>query len=143
MKKKERDILQDLLKLYTDMYPSKELFNKAYFKYAPEEMAKIIDDFLTIKEVTPQQGRNVVRESIQSIQTVEEVGKFYLENLQFDSSDEKSKEECLKSISLNELKHLYNILFSSPIRANIRKNELLELIRNYFESIDRALSMKP
>lgn len=25
-------ILQDLLKLYTDMYPSKELFNKVYFK---------------------------------------------------------------------------------------------------------------
>ena len=55
------------------MYPSKELFNKAYFKYTPEDIAKVIEAFFAVKEAAPQQNRNVMKESVQAIQTVEDV----------------------------------------------------------------------
>jgi len=54
------------------------VFNKAYFKYTPEDIAKVIEAFFALKEAAPQQNRNVMREFVQAIQIVEDVGKFYL-----------------------------------------------------------------
>ncbi|MFT8323625.1 MAG: hypothetical protein ABF649_22490 [Bacillus sp. (in: firmicutes)] len=143
MNKREQEILQSLLKLYIDMYPSKNLFNKTYFKYTPEDIKKVFSLIISENQESSQKNRNRIRESILSINTEDEVKNFYLENLLYNQSDIKFKEECLKRISLDELKHLYSILFSSPLRTNIRKNELLDLIRSHFDSIDRAKSMKP
>jgi len=141
--KKEIDILQSLLKIYKEMYLSKELFNKNNLKYTPEEVENVINNLSVEQKPTSQRNQNVIRESILSIVTADEVKTFYLENLSYDHSDSKSKEECLKNISVDELKYLYSILYSSPVRKTIRKIDLLDLIEKYFDSIDRAFSMKP
>lgn len=143
MNKKEKDILQSLLKIYKEMYLSKELFNKNNLKYTPEEVENVINNLSVEQKPTSQRNQNAIRESILSIVTADEVKSFYLENLLYDHSDSKSKEECLKNISVDELKYLYSILYSSPVRTTIRKKDLLDLIEKYFDSIDRAFSMKP
>lgn len=143
MNKKEQDILQTILKLYCDLYPSREIFNKNYFKFTPEELENVIKNLHEEQKPNLQKNQNGISESILSIKTVGEVKSFYLENLRYDRSDSKSKEECLKNITGEELKYLYSILYSSPIRTKIRKVELLDLIEKYFDSIDRAFSMKP
>ena len=74
------------------------------------------------------------------IKTEDEVREYYNKNLMCNNDNQK---ECLKKISAKELKHLYNVLYSTPARTSIRKIDILRLIKMYFDGIDRALSMKP
>jgi hypothetical protein len=144
MNSKEQNILQSLLKLYVDMYPSKELFNKVYFKYSPQVVENTIILLLEEKKPGPKTKRKKTpREVISSIHSEDQVHSYYLRNLQYDRNDSKSKESCLKKITLDELKHLYGILYTSPLRKSLRKSDVLDLIERYFASIDRARSLKP
>lgn len=147
MNKKEQDILQSLLKVYSDFYASKDLFNKSYFKYSPEEIQQVLSHLLNEQETnvpkTKTKRKSSVRDTVLSINSVDAVKTFYLKNLLYDRGDLQSKAVCLKSITVDELKHLYRALYSSPVRTKVTKSELLTFIENYLEGIDRALSMKP
>jgi hypothetical protein len=144
MNNKEQNILQSLLKLYVDMYPSKELFNKLYFKHSPQDVENTILSLQEEKKPTPNTKRKkTLKAAISSIHSEDQVHSYYLQNLQYDRNDNKSKELCLKKITLEELKHLYSILYTSPLRSGLRKSDVLDLIARYFASIDRARSLKP
>jgi hypothetical protein len=144
MNNKEQNILQSLLKLYVDMYPSKELFNKVYFKHSPQDVENTIISLQEEKKPSPNTKRKkTTREVIASIHSEDQVHSYYLQNLQYDRNDRKSKESCLKKITLEELKHLYSILYTSPLKSSLRKSDVLDLIERYFSSIDRARSLKP
>lgn len=143
MNNKEKGILQNLLNLYVGMYSFKDLFNKKYFKYPPNEVEKVISYLQMGEKKKPEKKKKPISEIILSINSEEQVEAYYLENLQYNRNDKMAKEECLKKITLNELKHLCGILYSSPLRKNIRKCDLLDLIGNYFERIGRARSLKP
>jgi hypothetical protein len=144
MNSKEQRILQSLLKLYVDMYPSKELFNKVYFKYSPQDVEKTIISLQEEKTPSPNTKRKkTLKEAISSIHSEDQVHSYYLRNLQYDRNDSKSKESCLKKITLEELKHLYCILYTSPLKSSLRKSDVLDLIERYFASIERARSLKP
>jgi hypothetical protein len=144
MNSKEQNILQSLLKLYIDMYPSKELFNKVYFKHSPQAVENMIISLQKEKKPSPSTKRKKsLKEAISSIHSEDQVHSFYLQNLQYDRNDSKSKELCLKKITLEELKHLYCILYTSPLKKSLRKSDILDLIERYFASIDRARSLKP
>jgi hypothetical protein len=144
MNSKEQNILQSLLKLYVDMYSSKELFNKLYFKHSPQDVENTIISLQEEKNPSPNTKRKkTLKEAIFSIHSEDQVHSYYLQNLQYDRNDSKSKELCLKKITLEELKHLYYILYTSPLKRNLRKSDVLDLIERYFASINRARSLKP
>ncbi|MGH4050938.1 MAG: hypothetical protein ACREVX_06235 [Clostridium sp.] len=65
------------------------------------------------KKNTLEKKKNPIRNSILSIKIETEVKQFYRNNLLYDHSDEKEKIKCLKKFSLNELKHLYSIIYIS------------------------------
>jgi len=75
--------------------------------------------------------------------TEDQVREYYKNNLIYDHSNNDSKKECLKKISASDLLYLCSILFEHPINKNTRKDRLLNIIEHYFNSIDRAISMKP
>ena len=143
MNNKERAILQNLLKLYVDMYPAKDLFNKLYFKYSPEDVEKTINSLQQKEKPSSQNRKTKIKDEISSIKSEHQVLSYYMKNLQYNRNDKKSKDTCLKKVTLEELKYLYKILYTSPLRKNTRKNEILDLIEKYFASIDRARNLKP
>jgi hypothetical protein len=143
MNKKTQEAIQALINLYKDMYQSKTLFNKSYFRYSPEEMDNILSNIISKEKNTKVLNKKPIRESILALKNEADVKKFYQENLLYDHGDEKAREERLKDYSTNELGYIYNLIYTSPIRSKARRAELLDLIEKYFESIDRAISMKP
>jgi hypothetical protein len=135
MRSSEVDMLAYLVDMYKDFYIHKDLFNKK-FKYSIND----IDEFLNqIKNVTPismgSVSKEIVRDDILALKTPDDV-KRYLEKVD-------QKNNSLKELSLNELGHLYKILYYSPIKSNMRKFDVLNSIERYFAGISRAVSMKP
>ncbi|MEK4508231.1 hypothetical protein [Paenibacillus sp. FSL K6-2524] len=144
MSKRKHEIIQAVLTLYKDMYNVREIFRNSYFKYTPEEVIKEFEELLIKQESLPTNDKTVtLKDSILALSNEEDMKRFYLENLVYDHSDINAKEERLKTYSVEEYKYMYNILYSSPPRSNIRKGELLSAIEKYFDSIDRAKSMMP
>lgn len=142
LSQKELSVLQDICKFYEVMYSHKEMFDKKYFKYEMEEVRKILDK-LTFEDNKKSVNKKGIRNSILVIHSINEVRNFYEKYLNYDHSSQEDKKKCIKSITLQELTYLYNIIYTSPLRSNVRKNEVLDLIEKYFEGIDRALNMKP
>ena len=66
-----------------------------------------------------------------------------MEHLVYNKDDLEAKQECLKKISLEELKVIYKKIYNIEVKSKIKKEELLLLIEKYFNGIDRAISMKP
>jgi uncharacterized membrane protein len=142
MNTKKTAILNNLLNMYKDFYPSSAIFSKSYFKYSIEDVEKVIEELLSKPKIEPKK-RAGIRDEIKSIGSEEETKRFYERNLIYNKEDETSKKECLKRITLDELKYIYSQLYSSPAKAKCKKEELLSLIEKYFNGIDRALGMKP
>jgi hypothetical protein len=100
----------------------KELFNKAYFKHSPQDVEKTIISLQEGKKPSPKTKRKkTLNEAISSIHLEDQVHSYYLRNLQYDRNDSKSKDACLKKITLEELKHLYCILYTSPLKKVLEK----------------------
>ena len=146
------EIIRAVCEFYKNMYDVKEVFNKSYFKYTPEEVMKACASILgerTNQSVDNNQLRTgnkkkpSVRDSILDLTNEDDLRKFYLNELAYDKKNPISREECLKRFSTEEFKVMYNLLYSSAPRSKARKDELLTAIEKYFESIDRARSMKP
>jgi len=142
MKKKEDEILNNLAKMYKDLYLSKHLFSKEYFKYSPEEVEEVCINRI---DYMPNEikAKKEIRNDILLIVDAAGVKKFFLENLQYNREADDSKDECLKNISSEELKYLYSKIYSTPIKKNVRKQDILKSIEKYFASIERAMIMKP
>lgn len=142
---RDKEILIRLSELYNELarYKDSEVFRKSYFKYSSEEIDKTIQKIINQENENAEVKKKVVREEILNIDSIEMAKKFYLENLVYDKNEEGAKQKCLKNISLDELKVLYNRVYEKEARSRITKEEVLSLIEKYFNSIDRALSMKP
>lgn len=143
MKQKEQNLLRNFLELYTELYVVKDLYKEKYFKYTPEEAQILVDGIICERDKQPTISKNELRQEIKNISTEEEVKNYFYNHLMFDRSNSEEKNACLNQISTNELKYLYAILYSTPVKSKIRKVELLDAIEKYFASIDRALSMRP
>lgn len=148
MSSKKNEIIQSLFSFYKQMYDSKDLFNKSYFKYSPDQVFKELKNELTNVSIdnlknTEVSKNLILREEIASLKDEKDV-KHYFKNNAFYSSDETDiRENILKNFSTEELKYIYNILYSSPLRSKVRKTDILIAIEKYFDSMDRVRSMKP
>jgi hypothetical protein len=143
MKKKEQDIILDLVNLYRELYPHRKLFKGNHFKYSPEEIIEVISNMVGNNHIETKINKKPIRESIMALESEDDVRGFYQENLLYDYSDNNSREDKLRLFSTEELIHIYNLLYSTPSRSKARKVDLLNSIGKYFETIDRALRMKP
>lgn len=143
MKQKEQSLLQNFLELYTELYEVKHIYKEKYFKYTPEDAKALIENIIQEADRLPRSPGNEIRQEIKDISTEDEVKKYFYKYLVYDRNNPEEKERILNQINTTELKRLYTILYSTPVKTKIRKAELMDFIGNYFASIDRALSMRP
>lgn len=142
---KDRDILNRLVKLYKDFECMRgcDAFRKGYFKYSTNEVEEAVDRLLNQPHDESRIKKPNIREEIRMIDSKEKAKQFYLEHLTYNREDNAAKQNCLKNISLDELKLIYSKIYDTEIKSKITKGALLSLIERYFGGIDRALSMKP
>ena len=150
MNQEEKALLDKLLEVYTKLYPSREIFRENLFSYNPKEAAKIFngigthtDDF---KEVNPIKNSSSpsLKDEINGISTVEQVRAYITKlGLLGDQSDLTADSKLKQKTTSAEYRHLYSILYSTPISAKTKKEILINHIVNYFNSIDRAQALKP
>lgn len=145
MDDKSKKIIKEILEQYLELNKYKEIFDKRYFKYSQKSVDKIILELVNLdnnkiekKETTTKPLRDIIL----AISTPNEVKEYLEENLKYSKSNSNEPDKILKSISSVELKYLYNILYETTIKSNLNKKQILEYIENYFESIERTLSMK-
>jgi uncharacterized protein YdeI (YjbR/CyaY-like superfamily) len=138
MQTKKTDILASLVAVYKDLYIHKDLFT-VDFKYSISEVENFYEQMkassnTSITEKRHEKGK--ISDNIMALKTPDDV-KEYL------SSNNQSKDDFLKKLSHDEFAYLYNIIYSSALKSNMRKIDVLNTIEKYFNSISRAISMKP
>jgi hypothetical protein len=137
MQTKKKDILVYLVELYKDLYSHKDIF-KIDFKYSIKEVEIFFEQMQDIShtDINKKQIEEIIDNNILTLKTPDDI-KDYLYN------DNQSKDDLLKKLSLSEFAYLYNIIYSSPLKSNMRKIDALNSIEKYFKGISRAISMKP
>lgn len=144
MDKKDQAIFEMLLDIYSKIYENKEFYNPKFTKYTLEEVSESLNKYLIKKEKSKEKEKIlVVRDEILKIKSEDDLYKFYVENLTYDINEKSGERECLKRINIEELKYLYYIILSTPLKKNTKKIEVLQMIKNYFDSVGRVISMKP
>lgn len=145
MNKKDRDILSWLVRLRKDFECLKgcNAFQNGYFKYSVEEVEEMVYRLLNQPNQEVAVKKPNIREEIKAIDSKEKAKQFYLEHLTYDKENNDAKQNCLKNISMDELKLIYSKIYDTEIKGKVTKGALLSLIERYFGGIDRALSMKP
>jgi hypothetical protein len=138
MQAQKTDILASLVAVYKDLYAHKDLFT-VDFKYSVSEVENFYEQMkasssTSVTEKRREKGK--ISDNIMALKTPDDV-KEYL------SGNNQSQEDFLKKLSLDEFAHLYNIVYSSSLKPNMRKIDVLNTIEKYFNSISRAISMKP
>ena len=142
MNVKEKAALDKLVTVYTELYPSRSVFKPNLFPYAPDEVERIIEGLFSAKDKEKSTPRTV-SEEIKAIVTADMVRDFIskldLLSGQFSSLDEN---ELAKEISLGEYKHLYSVLYSTPLPQKTKKEVVIRHIVEYFDSVERTKSLK-
>jgi flagellin-specific chaperone FliS len=142
MQTKRTDILAYLVELYKDFYTHKDLFN-VKFKYSIHEIENFYEQIKDISDTGVGEKPCVegkISEDVMALKTSDDVKEYFSKYL---SNDNQSKDDLLKKLSLSEFSYLYNIIYSSPLKSNMRKIDALNTIEKYFNGISRAISMKP
>jgi hypothetical protein len=137
MQTKKNDMLAYLVEFYKELYSHKNLF-KMNFKYSIpeiesfcEQMEDKYDTDIDRKPVPQKIGDDIL-----ALKTPDDIKSYLFNNNQ-------SKDDLEKNLSLCECAYLYNIIYSSPLKSNMRKKDVLNNIEKYFKGISRAISMKP
>lgn len=144
MNQKQKTALNKLLSLYTELYPSKDVFKNNLFPYTPDELSEIIKGINDVEDANPKRPRSLIREDIQHIESVEQVqeyvSKLGLLNGTYETIEDN---KAALALTLAEYKHLYSILYTTPIGSKVKKDVLINLIVKYFDGIQRAHALKP
>jgi hypothetical protein len=137
MQTKKDDILAYLIELYKELYSHKNLF-KMNFKYSIhevdifwEQMQAMYDIDIGKKPIIEEK----ISEEILALKKPDDIRDYLYNN--------HSKDDLLKKLSLAECSYLYSIIYSLPLKSNMRKKDALNAIEKYFKGISRAISMKP
>jgi hypothetical protein len=137
MQDKKTDILAYLVELYKDLYSHRDLF-KTHFKYSIYEVENFYEQMKSISDTGASKKikEEKISNDIRALKTPEDIKNFI-----FNSN--QSKDDLLKKLNLVECAYLYDIIYSSPLKSNMRKIDALNIIEKYFNGISRAISMKP
>ena len=83
-------------------------------------------------------------EIISNIQTVEQVRKYFEDNLLVvcqPNISEEEKSSVLKKVTLEEIKHLYQIVFGISLADKCKKIDAVYRIRDFFENEKRTVDL--
>ena len=137
------NIKKDLLYLYNELYclsqceSAGNFFDKKFLrslKYKPEEVEEVLSSSVDILD-KKKTGNN--SEIISNIQTVEQVRKYFEDNLLVvcqPNISEEEKSSVLKKVTLEEIKHLYQIVFGISLADKCKKIDAVYRIRDFFEN---------
>lgn len=164
--KNNNSIKNDLYKLYLDIYNLSKtevgykIFNKTFLKkikYKPEEIEDFLfnvdkkdSDLLNINCKINKLEKKVnfptsyIRKEILDIHNKDDVRKYLEENIFVIYKDNivlEEKNKVLRSISLVELRYLYKITFEIDLPKNIKKNDILQAFRSYYNNMDRTIDL--
>ena len=143
------NIKKDLIGLYTDIYLlsknevainffSKDLLKK--LRYKPEEIVKALE----FSNVLTERSKQKIKNEFMEIQTKEQVLAYFKEYLlpicQPDIGEE-NKNIILKSITLEEIRYLYKIIFDIPLPDNCRKIDAIYKIKDFFDNEERTADL--
>jgi hypothetical protein len=142
MSDRKSDILSYLVKFYKDIYAHKDLI-KINFKYPVNEIestCKEIQELFENDNIIKSNTEQTISDEIQTLKTPDDIKEFLLK-YRFNGS--LSKDDLLNKFNRNDFNYLYKIIYLSPLKSNIRKEDALNAIERYFYGISRAVSMKP
>lgn len=150
MSKIYENIKKDLLYVYNELYclsqckVAENLFDEKFLKrlkYKPEE----VEEMLHFSDDISEKKKNTNNsEIINNIQTVEQVRNYFEDNLLTvcqPNISEEEKNNTLKKVTLEEIKHLYQIIFEIPLKDKCRKIDAVYKIRDYFENEKRTVDL--
>jgi len=144
------NIKKDLLYLYNELYclsqceSAGNFFDKKFLrslKYKPEEVEEVLSSSVDILD-KKKTGNNP--EIISNIQTVEQVRKYFEDNLLVvcqPNISEEEKSSVLKKVTLEEIKHLYQIVFGISLADKCKKIDAVYRIRDFFENEKRTVDL--
>lgn len=150
MSKLHENMKKDLLFVYNELYclsqckVAENFFDEKFLKrlkYKPEE----VEEMLHFSDDMSEKKRNTNNsEIINNIQTVEQVRNYFEDNLLTvcqPNISEEDKSSALKKVTLEEIKHLYQIIFGIPLKDKCRKIDAVYKIRDYFENEKRTVDL--
>lgn len=79
--------------------------------------------------------------NVYEVKTVEQARKYFEDNLSVVCKPDISEEEkssALKRVTLEEIKHLYQIVFGIPLTTKCKKIDAVYRIRDFFEDEKRT-----
>ena len=138
MKEKEK-ILNTLIDLYVQLYNYKDMLScKKLFKYDIDVVENLLDSFdidkSTIRTTTKKTKSK--KSNIPDMNKLEEVQKYYYENMIYDRNDTKEKAKLLKKYTKDELCVIYKIIFNQ--NSNSKKEIIFDKIQLFFDDIERS-----
>lgn len=140
MKEKEKEkILNTLIDLYVQLYNYKDMLScKKLFKYDIDVVENLLDSFdidkSTIRTTTKKTKSK--KSNIPDMNKLEEVQKYYYENMIYDRNDTKEKAKLLKKYTKDELCVIYKIIFNQ--NSNSKKEIIFDKIQLFFDDIERS-----
>lgn len=147
---KTTNIKKDLINIYNDLYPlvkmegAEKFFSSntiKRFKYTPEEIEEALN---SDKNKYPKKDNTIKSEIIEEIQTLDQVRDFFNNNLllicQSHISDVE-KQIALRKYSLEEIKHLYSIVFNITLPKKCKKIDIIYSLKKYFDNEKRTADL--
>lgn len=143
----QKTALNKLLAVYKEFYPIRSAVKANLFPYDLQEAERIVENIVENLSGSNSKSRpshNPIREEIKNISTSDEVKKYISQIGLLGGQDESlSDNKVAMAITQNEYKHLYSIIYTSPISPKTKKEVLIQHIVGYFQSIERARALKP
>lgn len=144
MNQKQKNVLNKLLALYAELYPARDAFKSNLFAETPEDVAEIIREISESSDLSIKKKNVLIQDEILQISSVDQVRDYILKlDLLSGKYDSISENKAASALTLADYKHLYSILYTTPVNAKIKKDILISHIIKYFDGIDRAQSLKP
>lgn len=153
MKNNNTEIKKDLYDIYAyfklisenttieNVY-KKQFLNK--FKYSLDEVSKS----LGLNDIEPNDNTNSKKKVVKSLNketseicNIYSLREFYYRNFEqlfYADVDEKYEKKILKSVTVEELKRLYTIISTVPIKKNKKKKDIIYMFKYYFDDESRT-----
>jgi hypothetical protein len=151
----KKNIKKDLYEIYTYLKlvsendSMKDIYTKHFldkFKYSLEEVSEALELSSTGASVTKskKKGDGDLNKETSNISNISSLREFYYANFEQLFSVEGNEEyekKVLSSITVEELKRLYYIISTIPIKKNKKKKDIIYMFKNYFDDESRTNDM--
>lgn len=147
MNKKEEKVLEYLLDKYSQIFSDNNLVKKFNLTISPDELQNQLYNKKTKVKCSPKNivKNKIIREEIKNINSEEGLYSYFNIELinYFDKSiDENDREKILKSYSKAELIFLYKFISNVTLPNNKKKEDIVWLIKSYFDNKSRVEAMR-